>query len=52
MARVFRIILDIFDSKGKITEKDIHNGFLVCLVIMSFVFTTLYMLDNKVLKQS
>ncbi len=52
MIRVFRIVLDIFDSKGKVTEEGIHQGFLAWLVFMSFIFTTLYMVDNKVLKSS
>ena len=52
MIRVFRIVLDIFDSKGKVSEEGIHRGFLIWLVFMSFIFTTLYMVDNKVLKSS
>ena len=49
MIRVFKVVMDISDSKGKVSEEGVHRGFLILMFFMSFILATLYILDNKVL---
>jgi hypothetical protein len=49
MARVIKIVLDVQESKGRVTEKEIHSGFLIAFKSMLFFFAAMYFMDSRIL---
>ena len=50
MVRTLKVVMDINESKGTITEKQIVNGTLIVGVVICTVFTSIYMIDHTVLQ--
>ena len=50
IVRTLKVVMDINESKGNITERQIVNGTLIVGVVICTVFTSIYMIDHTVLQ--